>query len=1609
MANYLYTHILYKIFYKEENTMTMKSIKTHTRLLTCLVVLAVVFATFLSGTFTSQASEDVFGDIELKVGDTLGFVYYTSQPYTENTKMRFTINGRTSESPAYPNDGKCVFIFNDIYPHELAKEVTATIIVNNQETVSSEGLSVKSYLLQMLMNPKSTAAECQFASDTLQYGEQTRLYRNANVAIADRDNESITDDINTSIYTKYTPRDIESVMAGTAQGLGVSSYSAVRMSSIGISYHNVNKYVVTLQFAPGAHISPQNIKVKIGDTTYAMGSENVVDNGDGTWTITSDGISAYNFFENNTTLDIPVQLSVNNKVVQQATYNIKDYVCQLQDTTQSGSLAVKYARSLYRYAQSAEAAYKGNRIVAISLNSNPDNVVPGSKGAQTPGGGSIIAYYSDGSHKQINEGIVWPNKDIHGNNVAITDDTHTKTFDILGSYTDPVSKKVYTVSAQVTLHNDMTGIERWTDPDIYDCKSYVASYTPTNGLVRCTWSNGYQANRAPTYTAINMADYKEDEYGFIPVTASYTDPKSGENDTVTMYVLYKNPITAITIANTTANYNDGTIDNATTPHASTYTVTYQNGAVSAAKNTGSTWNSTIQNGGSTQTKSYSFTWTNLTSTSTEYRISFTQTANGTLNRPGYGTWTRKANGGNATFTANNGTTDDSCTATVTNPEYQLTLSSAPYVHGSTVKSASNLTGSQNSTTAGQWRGGTVTMKYCNGAVEDVTASVTYSSPSITNTAYSKKVTVTATYTKKAGGTATATKADVTIYNYLSSISQSKVPSIYATTAKNAQLKLTDTTHTITATYANGKTEVVGVGDTTDTNIYLGSTIRNTACFVPNPTAARVETVQHTTATTTAAGTSYSSIIIKYDDYRTTTTYTGSVKEISGYKVDVVNGYSSITTTKVDNVYMSGTTVSAPTTKVTVQLNNGTTISVTPTYTTPAAITDATEYVDRTITATCKDTYGKTVTKSVTCRVINKAKSATNKANPNAVTVTNTSKVTSLSGGKLTVTFENGKTADLACTSYTIPDTAKITDTTTLKSLTITGVWSGAYSSASASQTLTLKNPASSATLTNMSVVLSTGAVTPSSTLTVKHSNGQTKGYTVNCTAVQPTGTTSTGTATTDESGSCTVSASKTVDGVKVSDSATCSWTNPVTSLADQKKAYRNCATAGNTLTLSNDYVYDRYATATLQNGATKTVTVSIYYDKDVANVTGTTYTNYKYVSASYGGKTISNFQVKVYNPLSSISVTDKAASFSSDTASISSITATATYRNGESKYNVKPTLSVVSTQAGTASVSGTTVSCKYTGTSEVTFTSTYRASFKENGVTKTDDFIVTWTNAFTVTIMVVDDDGNTSEASYSTGKSQSSYPSIRFNSGSTTTITNTSVSVKVSFYNGQTTYKNYNSSGVSFTQNGSSWTHNQKSLFLNGNSFSAYTSGSLRTAKCTVTIDGVSKTDYSYAIPRTGCDLAYYTSEEIKCNCTGGSNGGCPDGHHVRQGCWKSWLSGSQYFHNGLTLTTATAAYYKVAAENSNYGYYFGTNGSWGNYSSSNRSASSAILNMYNTSGPHSGYKWRTDFYGQGWLGDDGYLVLTYPASMTFNSITHTAKNATQRKSWASSLEFMGY
>ena len=106
----------------------------HIKKVYALLLLTAVCVFVLIGVFSKAfASFDEMGapveQAEIFVGDKIGLVYYTNRPYspTDPLQMHFTLNGRTTEVDAINNGGLAAFRYDDIYPHELGDDITASL------------------------------------------------------------------------------------------------------------------------------------------------------------------------------------------------------------------------------------------------------------------------------------------------------------------------------------------------------------------------------------------------------------------------------------------------------------------------------------------------------------------------------------------------------------------------------------------------------------------------------------------------------------------------------------------------------------------------------------------------------------------------------------------------------------------------------------------------------------------------------------------------------------------------------------------------------------------------------------------------------------------------------------------------------------------------------------------------------------------------------------------------------------------------------------------------------------------------------------------------------------------------------------------------------------------------------------------------------------------------------------------------------------------------------------------------------------------------------------------------------------------------------------------
>ena len=1322
----------------------------------CLAMLTLVCVIFLASTFTSHADEPLFDHVELKVGDTIGLVYYTNYTYSgtnsnPNVYLRYKIGNRTAETevPAYPNDGTCVFVLNDIYPHELGQEITATIVLKNAngtktDIATSTGISVKTELLKMLSDP-TQSQNYKFASNLLQYGEQTRLYRNAYVTDSSmRDEKSILD-FDTNIYTNYNPDSIYVMYNRNPAGLGMSA-SNIRMASIGVSYHDTNRFVITVKTPSGGSVNMGAITLYINGKAYSGSNFTKIDNT--TYEVQSDPINAFAIPN-----AVNFELHVNGLPVQQATYSVADYCYQLEQTTEQRSLAQNYAKSLLVYGQAAAAAYKDNRVVAMQLNTAPGNITIANTNAQQPTGGSATVWYSNGS-----TGTVTPIWDAVA---GITDDTYTVTRTTIGRYQDTQSGKTYTVTSHVKLENPITSMEAWADPNAYSPSTYAATYQPDvntcGALVRCTWSNQYKSVRKPdSITQVSIPTLTE--YTTLTCVVSYTNPQKSDNTKkCNVTLLYKNPIASLTISDSLVSFDDNDFNSTAMPDATTYCLKFSDGQATTYYNTAAT--NTL---GTFGWKAASYTGT---ATSGSISAGTGLTTTGTFTGKSMPSVTLKTGcthtvGAQCTCSAAKTTSPTAaavvksatCRLDFLNPEKYITITKAPTatINDTTAPTSAN----------GKLTNGQTTVTLANGKTYLASTATYAASSGHTSTDYKVSVTVTASYNNLKNANGQACTVSIDLLNPIVSVSQTAVPTVNAANYANAGVTLSPSTAvlngTLTATYQNGTTMKVNV-----TNFIVEGQGQSNTCYVANITDTTETTTKRTTACTSSSmNSAYSgALVAQHVDSRANAPQTA---KDCYYGVNVKNtatGFKGENRTQsTDNYTMTSSTPATitPTGNLLVTLTNGREKSITPTYSTISKVTAATEYEDRYPTATYKSSNGSTITTEAKTRVINPVTSVTRYTDPTPITVSSTSAVaaSSVSGGKVTVTYTNGQsTTNVSPNSYTVSG-AQITGSTLIQRFAITANFVTSYSGTkTCTLYLILKNPSKSASAANPSskqLTSSTSGLTVSgTTVTITYNNNTTSTATsAQWGTLYPTGTASKtntpssyGSSVTSGSQSYsqtyTVAASSTVEryvngsattesvaAATYTISVTQSWTNPVT------KVVANSASATVTDGKSSGSVTPTGSiTATFSSGRVKDYTSNSSLSwSTVTTVTDASPSVTRKTTATFCGVKSNEINCVVYNPPKSLGVATNQCRLTGAGEHAAGWSHILTYKNGQqTTVNGKVTLSNASSGLTVSNNGTTTVKVKYTGSKSDATASrsiSYTCPTNGNTVTHSDTLIV---------------------------------------------------------------------------------------------------------------------------------------------------------------------------------------------------------------------------------------------------------------------------------------------
>lgn len=246
-------------------------------------------------------------------------------------QMRFTMKERSvtvDGSLADESTNKYVYTFEGIAADQLADSFTATVL-EGEEAVDSLQYSVEAYLLALSETEIDGTLKTLIA-DIVAYAQAAE----EKIERTEKGIQTISGLV-PSAYSELTASDFEK---------SVSTDETVEIASVGVVYTGENKIVFRFVAA-----STEKLTVKINGETVEF---TPVEEGNVVYEARSDAIYA-NGGDNVYT----VTLLIGDSVVQTASYSIKSYAYQMQNS--EDTLAADYAKALYNYNLSLKAYEQG--------------------------------------------------------------------------------------------------------------------------------------------------------------------------------------------------------------------------------------------------------------------------------------------------------------------------------------------------------------------------------------------------------------------------------------------------------------------------------------------------------------------------------------------------------------------------------------------------------------------------------------------------------------------------------------------------------------------------------------------------------------------------------------------------------------------------------------------------------------------------------------------------------------------------------------------------------------------------------------------------------------------------------------------------------------------------------------------------------------------------------------------------------------------------------------------------------------------------------------------------------------------------------------------------
>ncbi len=278
-------------------------------------------------------------DVNISLGESIKINYYISKPEGDSqqhtAQITFSINGYTQTVNGVTEGDRVKFVFDGIAPQWMGDTITAVLSINGT-VIQTADYSVIRYLEKLMGTPATELgmSEEQYdamyalVGDLVVYGGAAQVFTGHN-----------TDAL---VSEGMTGTEFQTIQSTDAQKTDEGGEGGITFTAATVFFDSVN--ALMFKFT-AADLSDVTFTVKVNDGTESEIS--YVDNGDGTYTIATDGILAQQFDDIYT-----VTAYRNGEKAATLTYSVKSYVYAKQ--TDDGHMAA-LAKALYNYGIAAKA------------------------------------------------------------------------------------------------------------------------------------------------------------------------------------------------------------------------------------------------------------------------------------------------------------------------------------------------------------------------------------------------------------------------------------------------------------------------------------------------------------------------------------------------------------------------------------------------------------------------------------------------------------------------------------------------------------------------------------------------------------------------------------------------------------------------------------------------------------------------------------------------------------------------------------------------------------------------------------------------------------------------------------------------------------------------------------------------------------------------------------------------------------------------------------------------------------------------------------------------------------------------------------------------------